>query len=331
MTAPDFWTRSGWHLTDPGPTGRLVVTDDYLRAILLRPEVMPVAESCEAERRLHAELLEEPRRPVAAGRIAGLADPDARETYGVVLRLIELLVAHGTLEAFYLAQFRSGRVEVPPLILDQVVHAILRGILDGTGEAFQARAAELLFRPQVLALRDGAPMLGDEETLAALHAGFGGAADGAAREVELDVLTRSTAPDYWARSDLFDMALEIGFTRPGLDALCRVMERWIAHMLGLKVTIHPVQRISDERWIWHLGLDAEASRLLNDLYEGREVEEARIGRLISLFRLEFADPSAMLERVAGRPVYLGLCAAPDGRVRMKPQNLLLNLPLGSRA
>lgn len=323
MSAPDFWLGSGWHLTDPTSSGMLAVTDDYLRAVLRRPEVAPVDESCAEERRLHAELLDDPRLMVPAGRLAGLADPDARETYAVVLRLRDLLVAHGTLEAFYLAQFRSGRIEVPPLILDQVAHAVLRGILDGTGDAFRARAAELLFRPQILTRRDGAPLLGDEETLEALRAGPGKAP----RDVELDVLTRDSAPGYWARSDLHDMVLEIGFTRPGLDALCRVMEAWIAHMLGVRVAIHPVQRIRDERWSWHVGLDAEASRLLNDLYAGRDVEEERIGRLISLFRLEFADASAMLERVRGRPVYLALCAAPDGRVRMKPQNLLVNLPL----
>jgi Family of unknown function (DUF6352) len=323
VSAPDFWIGSGWHLTDPTPSGMLAVTDDYLRAVLRRPEVAPVDESCAEERRLHAELLDDPRLTVPAGRLAGLADPDARETYAVVLRLRDLLVAHGTLEAFYLARFRSGRIEVPPLILDQVAHAVLRGILDGVDDAFRARAAELLFRPQILTRRDGAPMLGDEETLEALRSGPGKAS----REIELDVLTRDSAPGYWARSDLYDMVLEIGFTRPGLDALCRVMEAWIAHMLGARVAIHPVQSIRDERWSWHVGLDAEASRLLNDLYEGREVEEERIGRLISLFRLEFADASAVLERVRGRPIYLALCAAPDGRVRMKPQNLLVNLPL----
>jgi hypothetical protein len=323
VSAPDFWIGSGWHLTDPTPSGMLAVTDDYLRAVLRRPEVAPVDESCAEERRLHAELLDDPRLMVPAGRIAGLVDPDARETYAVVLRLRDLLVAHGTLEAFYLTQFRSGRIEVPPLILDQVAHAVLRGILDGVDDAFRARAAELLFRPQILTRRDGAPMLGDEETLEALRAGPGKAS----REIELDVLTRDSAPAYWGRSDLYDMVLEIGFTRPGLDALCRVMEAWIAHMLGVRVAIHPVQSIRDERWSWHVGLDAEASLLLNDLYEGRDVGEERIGRLISLFRLEFADASAMLERVRGRPIYLALCAAPDGRVRMKPQNLLVNLPL----
>jgi hypothetical protein len=35
--------------------------------------------------------------------------------------------------------------------------------------------------------------------------------------------------------------------------------------------------------------------------------------------------------VAGRPVYLGLAANAQGQLRMKPQNLLLNLPLARRS
>jgi hypothetical protein len=31
--------------------------------------------------------------------------------------------------------------------------------------------------------------------------------------------------------------------------------------------------------------------------------------------------------VAGRPVWLGLAMTPDGLLRLKPQNLLVNLPL----
>ena len=37
----------------------------------------------------------------------------------------------------------------------------------------------------------------------------------------------------------------------------------------------------------------------------------------------------MLADVAGKPVYLGLATNAEGVVRIKPQNLLLNLPLAS--
>jgi hypothetical protein len=99
----------------------------------------------------------------------------------------------------------------------------------------------------------------------------------------------------------------------------------------VQTAIQPVQKIADERWVWHLGLDAQASRLLNDLYEGREVDEARLARLLSLFRLEFRDPTAMLARVRGRPVYLGLAMTEAERLKLKPQNLLLNLPFARAA
>ena len=80
-----------------------------------------------------------------------------------------------------------------------------------------------------------------------------------------------------------------------------------------------------------IGLDAEASALLNDLYEGRAIDEARRARLLALFRLEFRDPADMLERVRGRPVYLGLATNPAQRLKLKPQNLLVNLPLALAA
>ena len=76
-----------------------------------------------------------------------------------------------------------------------------------------------------------------------------------------------------------------------------------------------------------MGLDVETTALLNDLYEDRPVETARMQRLVSLFRLEFADPREMRADVAGRPVYLALCMTADKLIRLKPQNLLINLPL----
>jgi hypothetical protein len=55
--AKDFWIASGHHLLDRDTAGRLVVTDEFLKAYLARPELLPPEEACEAERRLHHELL----------------------------------------------------------------------------------------------------------------------------------------------------------------------------------------------------------------------------------------------------------------------------------
>jgi hypothetical protein len=161
------------------------------------------------------------------------------------------------------------------------------------------------------------------------------------------VLGEHNAERYWAqaalddgpRGFLLDLTQEVtveqghglAFTlteaRSGLKALAAVLARWVHHLLGVQVTIRPVPRIEDERWRWHVGLDAEASALLDDLYRGEEVEAERLKRLIGLFRLDFADPAEMRADVAGRPVYLALMMDREQRLRLKPQNLLLNLPL----
>lgn len=143
----------------------------------------------------------------------------------------------------------------------------------------------------------------------------------------MDVLHEANAGLYWARSDRFDTVLDLSFARPGLDALCRVLEAWVKHFKGAAVAIQPVQQIRDERWVWHVGLDAEASMILNDLWEGRAVDELRGAQLLALFRLEFRNPDDMLARLRGRPVYLGLAMTGARRLKLKPQNLLVNLPL----
>ena len=77
--------------------------------------------------------------------------------------------------------------------------------------------------------------------------------------------------------------------------------------------------------------DTEASAILNDLYDGNEVDEERQERLLSLFRMEFRDETLMRPDIAGRPVYLGLAMTGNKRLKLKPQNLLVNLPLAPEA
>jgi hypothetical protein len=62
---PNTWHSSGAYLLNRLPgRGGLEVTPDYLRAFLARPELAPVDESCDAERALHAALLEDPLKQV---------------------------------------------------------------------------------------------------------------------------------------------------------------------------------------------------------------------------------------------------------------------------
>jgi Family of unknown function (DUF6352) len=338
LVVPEFWRASGYHLLVPDACGRLTVTDDFLRAYWLRPEVIPLAESCAPEVALHDELIANPRLPVPPARLARLADPDARANYTAVLRFRDRLLAWPTLEAAYLDLARTDATGTPPLFLDQLVHVVLRHLLSGCEDPIRLRAAELLFREQKVTIQDGAIMLADEETVETQAAGAATGAHGLLvasealpRSIALDVLDEHTAAIYWARSDRFDTVLDLSFLRPGLDALCRVLEAWILHFSGAAVGIQPVPRVDDGRWVWHIGLDAEASGFLNDLYKGVAIDEARHARLLALFRLEFRDPADMLERVRGRPVYLGLAMTATGRLRLKPQNLLVNLPLARAA
>jgi hypothetical protein len=210
-------------------------------------------------------------------------------------------------------------------------------VLDGVENPLQARAGELFFRSQRITIQDGQIMAGDEETVERLATtgGFGDLgrllkeSNAPMPGVDMDVLTEANGAMYWDRSERFDTVLDLTFARPGLDALCRVMEKWIAHFFQLETRIHPVQSIRDERWVWHTGLDVDSSALLNALYRGEEASEDQLARLLSLFRMEIKDEDAVIERVRGRPVYLGLAMNADNIARMKPQNLLVNLPLAA--
>ncbi len=331
----DFWTSSGYHLLERGRSGHLGLTDDYLRAFLMRAELHPIEESCAVERAVHADLMADPRRAIEDARLEAIKDADAAENYRFLLGFRDALVAAGSLEAGYLDIVRADGIALPPSFLDRLAHAILRNILDAGEDPVQARAAELLFREQRVTLRDGAVMVADAETVDnhASGANFGSLGQIAAQagtslaSVELDVMTLANAGQYWERSERFDMVLDLRFTAPGLDALARCLEAWIAHFLDIKTRIQPAPSITDERWSWHIGLDAEASKLLDELYRGMSVGEDRLARLLSLFILEFDDPALMAPAIAGRPVYLGMAMSQSGVLRLKPQNLLVNLPL----
>jgi len=339
MVRPELWPNAGYRLLQRDPSGRLLVTDDFLGAYLSRPELAPAGDSCDAERALHARLLEDPALAIGESDLAAMADADARENYAVMLGFRARLLAAGTVEACYLGLFQGGDVTLPALFIDQMAHVIVRNILDDITDPFRARAGELLFREQTAAIEDGAILLGDSETIEMLAATAGMGTLGKLvtesgvkpKRVDMDVLLPETADIYWQRNERFDTVLDLTFPRPGLDALARVLEAWIAHFLDARVAIQPVQRIEDERWVWHVGLDRDATALLNDLYHDKEIEQDRMQRLLSLFRLEFEDASLMRADVAGRPVYLGLCMSAEKKVRLKPQNLLVNLPLAQKA
>ena len=349
----NFWPSCGFSQLERNARGWLVPTDAYLRLFLQRPELALVAESCAAEHGLHAALTASPVRKVSQQELGALQDEDARENYAMFLGFRDSLVAAGTLERYYLNLFLQGTVNVPPLFVDLIAQAILRNILDEAHDPVEARAAEMLFRSQRITIQDGQILAGDRNVLD-MYNETGGLGEmgrllkeskAPLRAINLEVLGGDNAMHYWqADKDhtfLLDLTHELtqdlghGLTfkvtraRSGLTALARVLEKWVHHFLGVTVTIQPEQKIDDAAWRWHVGLDTDSTAILNDLYQDQPVAPERLRRMISLFRLDFANPGEMRADVAGKTVYLGLAMNADGIARIKPQNLLINLPLAT--
>jgi hypothetical protein len=274
----------------------------------------------------------------APGAIAASPDADARENYRIWLRFRDRLAAADSLESAYIGLFRGEGVDVPPLFVAQLTQIVLRHILGERADPLAARAAEMLFRPQKVAVTDdGAVMAADEVTVEtyADTGGFGSLGELLARNktpmrtIDLDVLSDENASIYWDRDERHDLSVSLNRGRPALAALTRVMEDWIAHFLGVKVSIRTEREIEDAHWRWHVGLDAEASAILNNLYNRQPIDEARMGRLLCLFRMDFDNPADMRPALAGYPVWLAMAMDEHDRLRLKPQNLLMNLPLAA--
>jgi Family of unknown function (DUF6352) len=322
----DFWLSCGHHLLDRDAGGGLVVTDEFLKAYMARPELSPPPDACAVERTLHAALLADPRRLVAPADIAAIADADARENWELLIAFRDHLLRHPTLEAAYAALARRGAGATAPLFLNQMVHAILRNALDDCSDPFVLRAAEMLFRPQRLTLHEGALVAADDE----LIAGTSGAPVsplvsmlGLPAAAAIDVLTDDNAPSYWERSDRFDLALDLTAGRRGQAALGEALARFTRHMLALEVEIEPLIEMRDVPLTWYVGLDAEGTRIGDHLWNGGALDAATAERVVALYRLTLRETAG-----GGQdPVYLILAMTPERVLRMKPQNILAGLPV----
>ena len=354
----DFWPDSGLSQTRTDTQGWLVPQPAYWHRFLQRPELALVPESCAAETRLHRSLHGNPLLRVNEASLALLADADVRDNYRTFLSFRDAVLNHGTLETFYLSQLQ-GTVQHPPLFIDMVVHTITHHlithhILRDSTDAVQARAAELLFRQQRISLQEGQLLSADAQALQDMQedGGLGELgrllkeSQAPMRAAQLRVLNPENAQSYWTHTQhrfVLDLSHEISTTlshgltlrlakaRSGLKALCEVLALWVAHFLNVHVRIEPIASVEDANWRWHTGLDVASSALLNALYEGKTLSQDEQARLISLFKLRFDDESVVQDDMVGKPVYLGLAMKDDQTLKLKPQNLLLNLPLKKAA
>ena len=325
----DFWLACGHHLLDREEGGGLLVTDDFLKVYLARPELSPPPEACDAERALHTVLLSNPRAAVQPAAIAAIKDADARENWRLMIGFRDHLVRLHTVEAAYVDLVRRG-LKFPPLFINQLVHVVLRNALDGCDDPFMLRAAELLFRPQRMTVHEGSLLAADEETIA----GTSGTPVsplvsmlGLPAAAAIDILGEDNEAQYWERSDRFDFALDLTAGRRGLSALGKVLARWIEHLLAVEADVAALTEMRDVVLTWYVGLDAEATRIGDALWNGEELDEASRARIVGLYQLKFREPDLMVDKVKGEPVYLILAMNAENVLRLKPQNLVTGLPV----
>lgn len=334
----EFWVASGHHLTRRADHGGLIATPELIMAYLARPELMPPDDACGAERSLHASLLADPLRPVSQADIAAIADADARENWAFMIAFRDRLVAAPSLEAVYVSLAREGAGDLPPIFLSQLCHLILRNALEGCEDPYVLRAAELFYRSQKATLHEGALLLADAEVVEAQqnvrherHASPLTAMLQPQAFDDMDVMDDDNAWTYWSRSDAHAMAMNLGGNPKARDGLCRVIERWIAHLLGVAVKAEIVASIEDRDWRWFVGLDSEGTRIGNALWNGDTPGANAADRIVALMRLTFEDARFIDKRVGTKPIYLILAMDADKVVRLKPQNLVAGLPLATAA
>lgn len=331
-----YWPHSAYQTLMVNPDNQLLVTDDFLRTYLERPELQLVPESCLAEQNLHQRLTHNPRAEVTEDEIAAMADEDIQENYRVWLRYRKRLLASSSLESFYMGLFKGEGVDVPPLFVAQLAQIFVRHILGDQAEPLELRMAELFFRTQKMSvLEDSIVMAADEEVVTRnAQAGSTGnimdllkGKSMSMMTTDLDVLHEGNAAEYWPRNEDFDFAVQLNFGHEPINAFCRVLEKWIQHFLGVQSRITPMQQITDPKWSWHVGLDAAATEILNKLYNKDVIEADELAKVICLFRLDFIDEAAVAQAQAGKPVYMAIAMNEQQQLKLKPQNLLFNLPL----
>ena len=334
----DFWASSGFRLLERSVAG-LVATDRWIAAFLEREELRPPQDAGSAERHLHARIAARPRVRLTEAELAKVEDADARDNWHAFLAFRDRVIGHPTLEACYADLFRQPQVDLGPFFVDALAQSITRGVLEGTDDPWLCRAGELLFRRQRVSAEGGQVLAADATTIEAYAetGGFGNFGRLLKQQntpipaPKMDVLNHENASHYFLRDELFGFLLDLTPGREGAVALAKVLERWISHFTGAAVAIEPTARVEDERWRWHVGLDVDSTAILNALYRGELVADADRERLALLLRLEFRDPADAVPEMAGRPVYLGLAFHPDHTLKLKPQNVLTNLPLARRA
>ena len=91
--------------------------------------------------------------------------------------------------------------------------------------------------------------------------------------------------------------------------------------------MEPLVEARDVPFTWYVGLDADATQLGDALWKGNELTDADRRRVVGLYRLTFADPLEVIDKLRDEPVYVIAAMTTDKALRLKPQNLATGLPI----
>jgi hypothetical protein len=83
---PNYWSTSGFDTLKVNVDRHLVVTDDFLRTYLARPELSLIPQSCPQERAIHQRLLNTPRDEISQAEIEKIAHADVQANYEIWFR-----------------------------------------------------------------------------------------------------------------------------------------------------------------------------------------------------------------------------------------------------
>jgi hypothetical protein len=210
---------------------------------------------------------------------------------------------------------------VPPLFVHQLTQILLRISSARTPVDRGARGRNAVSRPENKRAggrgdggrRTGGRVAGDDRKLGSLGELLAQNRT-PARTVDLDVLSEDNADTYWTRDERRPGDQPSIAASPRSRRLCRVLPLDSAFPGGRR-RIAPEREIVDARWVWHVGLDAEASAAAQRSVQRRGRRRRSRERLLCLFALRFSDPAAMRPAIAGRSVYLAMAMDRENRLR----------------
>ena len=151
----NFWPSTSYQTLQVNQDNQLIVTDDFLRMYLSRPELSLFPQSCLKERQIHEELVINPRQEVSEEMLQQIQDKDVLANYQIWFRYRTKLLEARSLESFYMGLFKGDGVDVPPLFINQLVQIFMCHLLGRQPKGMDGRVGEIFFRTQKISVLKG--------------------------------------------------------------------------------------------------------------------------------------------------------------------------------